>query len=119
MVFILFSHKRKYPATIKGGYTMRKKVKQAKFVNRNVPKVWACLDPNEMLEFGKTYPVDDEWTFDITILLSFTALPNIFWPMPSNFLLFSFFQKPCTVPAFRQVFIFLQELLIFDIPYCF
>ena len=63
MVFILFSHKRKYPATIKGGYTMRKKVKQAKFVNRNVPKVWACLDPNEMLEFGKTYPVDDEWTF--------------------------------------------------------
>lgn len=63
MVFILFSHKRKYPATIKGGYTMRKKVKQAKFVNRNVPKVWACLDPNEMLEFGKTYTVDDEWTF--------------------------------------------------------
>ena len=54
---------------------MRKKTVWAKFVNKNVPQVWMCPNPNLELEFGRAYLVEDNWKlgrYDLVKLRGFT-----------------------------------------------
>ena len=57
---------------------MAKKTKWAKFVNKNVPQVWFCHNPNIELEFGRAYIVEDEWKLGKYNIVKLSDFPSYF-----------------------------------------
>ena len=78
MVFLEILFREFRLTTIKGGITMAKKTKWAKFVNMNVPQVWFCHNPNIELEFGRAYIVEDEWKLGKYNIVKLIDFPSYF-----------------------------------------